>query len=180
MSKFEASQEQLEKELKDLDRDVKQEERKIEKLTSELPIRIREAVPADVDFIFSSWLKSYRNSHFSKNIINTIYFQAHHRLIENLLKTEKVLIACNKEDATQIYGYCCAGQEEGIFTLHYIYVKQSFRNFGVAKILLHAFNHDKYTAGVYTHHTRFAENKAQDYNMLYHPYLLFNRGDKDD
>lgn len=145
-----------------------------------LPIRIREANQEDVAFIFNSWLKSYRQSLFARNITNTIYFDQHHKVLENLLKTNKVIIACNEKDPSQMYGYICAGKEDGIFVLHYIYVKHTYRNLGIGKELLNSFDHDINTAAVYTHHTRIAEKLAAKYNLLFHPYLLFNTEVKED
>lgn len=140
----------------------------------QLPIRLRPATQDDVPFLFSSWLKSYKYSLWAKNITNTIYFAEHHKVIERLLKNYNVIIACNNDDPTQIFGFICAGKVDGIFCLHYIYVKHSFRNLGIGKQLLNAFQHDASTAAVYTHHTRIAERLAPKYNFVYHPYLLIN------
>jgi ribosomal protein S18 acetylase RimI-like enzyme len=89
-------------------------------------------------------------------------------------------MACNDEDPSQVYGYICAGNIDGIFVLHYIYVKHSFRNLGVGKSLLNAFEHDVSNAAIYTHHTRIAERLAAKYNFLYHPYVLFDLKDSDE
>lgn len=137
-------------------------------------VRIRKAGQEDVGFIFNAWLKSYKHSLFAKNITNTIFYAEHHKLIERLLKTNETLIACNNEDPSQIYGFINAGNVDGIFCLNYIYVKQLYRNLSVGKTLLNAFDHDPSTASVYTHHTRSAERLAAKYNLVYHPYLLFN------
>lgn len=138
-----------------------------------LPIRLRPANQEDVPFIFNSWLKSYRNSLFARNITNTTYFTEHHKLIQRIVKKNQVIVACNDQDPSQVYGYICAGHIDGIFVLHYIYVKHSFRNLGVGKALLNSFNHDINTAAIYTHHTRIAEKLAAKYSFLYHPYVLF-------
>ena len=37
-------------------------------------IRLRAATEEDIPFIMNSWLKSFRGSSFSRNIINTVYF----------------------------------------------------------------------------------------------------------
>ena len=137
-----------------------------------LPIRLRAATAEDVPFIFNSWLKSYRQSLFARNITSTVYFSEHHKVLENLLRNSTVIMACDKQDPTTVYGYICAGKVDGVFVLHYVYVKHSFRNLGVGKALLNAFDHDVNTAAVYTHHTRMSERLAPKYNLLYHPYLL--------
>ena len=141
---------------------------------AELPIWIRKANQEDVNFIFNSWLKSFRGSLFAKPLNNTVYFTEHHKILERIAKTSEILIACNKDDPTQIYGYICAERVEGIFVLHYAYIKHTYRSMGIAKILLSAFERDPEEAGCYTHHTRSAERLAPKFNLIYHPYLLIN------
>jgi ribosomal protein S18 acetylase RimI-like enzyme len=137
-------------------------------------IRLRPVIDDDTAFIFNSWLKSYRFSHFGEKITNTIYFTEHHKILEKLMASSKVLIACNQEDPSQVYGYIVGGELDGIIVLHFIYVKHTFRNMGIGKTLLDAWGHDKEKAGVYTHHTRIADRLASKYNFVYHPYLLFD------
>lgn len=136
-------------------------------------VRLRPANQTDVPFIFNSWLKSYRDSAGAKTVSNTVYFAEHHKLIERIVKNNSVILAVNDSDPSQIYGYICAGQTEGIFTLHYLYVKHNFRNLGIGKVLLNAFEHDLATAGIYTHHTKIADKIASKYNFVYHPYVLY-------
>ncbi len=140
---------------------------------SDLPVRLRSIVEEDYPFLFNSWLKSYRFSHFGEKITNTIYFTDHHKIVENLVKNNKVVMACSQDDPSQLYGYMVGGEEEGVLVLHFIYVKHTFRNMGIGKTLLDAFGHDKERAGVYTHHTRMADKLAAKYNFVYHPYLMF-------
>jgi ribosomal protein S18 acetylase RimI-like enzyme len=138
-----------------------------------LPIRLRPATEEDVPFVFNSWLKSYRSSVATKHISNTIFFAEQHKIIEALVIQNQVIMACNDKDPTQVYGYICAGQVDGIFTLHFVYVKHSFRNLGIGKMLLNAFDHNTDTAAIYTHHTRFADKLAPKFNFVYHPYTIF-------
>lgn len=141
--------------------------------TKKLPIHFRAATQEDVGFIFNSWLKSFRNSMHAKFISNTIYYTEHHKLVERLLKENKVVVACNPEDPNQLYGYICASEVEGFFVCHYVYVKQTYRNMGLGKELLAQFNHEPTKAGLYTHHTRIADRLAPRYNLVYHPYLAY-------
>lgn len=139
--------------------------------TKNLPIRIRRATDGDVSFIFSSWLKSYRTALVNKNIPSEVYFTEHHKVIEDLLKTCEVLIACNEKDATDIYGYICAERVDGIFVVHYIYVKHTYRVLGVARMLINQFEHEIGVAAIYTHHTRIAERLAPKHGFVYSPYV---------
>jgi ribosomal protein S18 acetylase RimI-like enzyme len=143
-------------------------------MSQKAPVQIRPAIAEDAPFIFNSWLKSYRSSHFARYIVNTVYFTEHHKIIEKLIKENKVLVACNPEDPTQLYGYICAGTVEGFFVCHYIYVKHTYRNMGIGKALLNSFEHDPSVAGIYSHHTRIADRLAPRYNLVFHPYIMFN------
>lgn len=134
-------------------------------------IRFRPANEEDISFIFSSWLKSFRNSQFAKNLVNSVYFTEHHKVIEKIVKSSHVIVACNEQDTSQIYGWICAQQVDGIFCLHYIYVKHPFRKMGLARALINFFEHGKDCAGVYTHHTRVFEILAIKFNLIYHPYI---------
>jgi GNAT superfamily N-acetyltransferase len=136
-------------------------------------IRLRPANEEDIPMLFNSWLKSYRNSLFAKQIVNEVYFTEYHKIIEDLLRDSIVLIACNNDDASQIYGWCCAKYIDNIFCLHYIYVKHAFRRMGIAKVMFDAFELKKDLGGVYTHHTRIMELLAPKFNLVYHPFIAF-------
>jgi len=134
-------------------------------------IRLRPANEEDIPFIFSAWLKSFRTSLFARNLTNSVYFTEHHKVIEKIVKNAHVIVACNDADPSQIYGWICAQEVDGIFCLHYIYVKHPFRKMGLAKMLINAFEHGKDCAGIYTHHTRVFEILAIKLNLIYHPYI---------
>ena len=135
-------------------------------------VMLRKVIPSDISFIFSSWLKSYRSSNFAKNISNTIYYKAHHNLIETLLRYSDVIIACSSTDQDQIFGYMVASRIDGIFTIHYAYVKHPYRKLGIGTMMLGAFDHDFSTVGCYTHDTYIAHRLSVKYNLVYHPYLM--------
>ena len=135
---------------------------------------MRPANEGDVGFIFNSWLKSFRNSEFPNSITNEIYFSEHHKVIERIFKFYDVIIACNDSDPSQIYGFMCAGYTDNVFTLHYVYVKHTFRRMGIAKALATSFNFNPSYASVHTHTCKIAKILAPKYNMMYHPYLAMD------
>lgn len=148
----------------------------------ELPIILRPANAEDVGFIFNAWLKSFRNSPIVRGVDNQIYYSEHHKIIEELLKRYEVIVACNQDDLTQIYGFICAGTTDNIFTVNFIYVKHTFRKMGIGSALLNAFEHNTEYAAIYTHQTRSAIELAERYNFIYHPYIalapqLYNKSE---
>lgn len=134
-------------------------------------IKIRKATEADVPFIFSSWLKSYRSSFFGQNISTTIFYNEHHKVIERLLKSCEVWIACNDNDSTELYGFICAEVQQGILIIHYTYVKQLFRTLGIGKMLLRAINYDSSKATIFTHNTKHGQRLANRFNLVHSPYI---------
>lgn len=138
-----------------------------------LPFRIRPATSEDVSFLFSSWLKSLRDSGVaSRGISNTIFFEGQHKLIEKILQNASVHVACSVDNPAQLYGYIVAEKIEGIFVMHYIYVKHTFRRMGIGQALLNSFSHDSGAASCATHLTRMGERLLVKYNFIYHPYLI--------
>jgi len=139
-----------------------------------LVVKIRPALEGDVAFVFNSWLKSFRNTGLSRSVQNEVYFSEQHKLIERLLKESTTVVACNPTKPEDIFGWACFQWVDGIFVLHYVYVKHLYRNLGLANELLAESAHDFSTAGLYTHWTHMALLCAAKKNLLYHPYILIN------
>lgn len=140
--------------------------------TENLPLTIRHAHDGDIPFIFSSWLKSFRESGFmARGVPNTIYFTNHHKILQKLVQRSKVFIACDPKDTSNIYGYVVAETIDNTFVLHFIYVKQSFRKLGVGKALFNSFEHNG-SASCCSHLTKAGEKFLLKYNIIYHPYTM--------
>lgn len=134
----------------------------------ELAIETRPAEKPDLAFIFSSWLKSFRESEFAKGIPTSLYYREHHRLIERLLERAQVLVACNPESPSQIYGWICFERSRAR-VIHYVYVKQPFRELGIAKRLLEAALAGE--EGFFYTHLGITDGKLKE-RAVYSPYLL--------
>lgn len=137
---------------------------------------IRPLSKEDVPFIYNSWLKSYRDSPMVKSIPNTIYYAEHHKVIENLLRQPGCLagVACNPEDANQIYGYVVGETLPGIpdpcLCIHWVYCKHPFRGNGIAKALFQWIGQAK--SNVYTHRVKNVEKLIGERPFTFNPYLL--------
>lgn len=145
------------------------------KENQELPLKIRNVTNEDVPFIFNSWLKSFRETGFMANgISNTVYYDGHHKIIQKILQRSEIWVACDERYPDQIFGYAVAERIDGIFVLHYVYVKHNFRKTGIAKVLLSMFKHDRDQASCCTHLTRLTDRFLMKYNMFYNPYIVLN------
>lgn len=135
-------------------------------------IETRLANTDDMNFIYSTWLKSYRHSsNFAKKLSNEVFYEWHHKVIDRFLdRGGSITIAHPIGEPSVILGYLCAEKEPAAI-IQYIYVKKPFRKMGIAKTL-----HKQCTlAGPYsfshwTLDTDWIIKKLTD--LIYNPYLL--------
>ena len=139
----------------------------VENLKSQ--VQIRTATEADVPFIFNSWLKSYQAS--QRSVLPAIYFDGQHKRIEAILQRSTVLLAVNKADDTQIYGYLVFEMVQDVLVIHYAYVKNMYRQMGIFALLSQ--NLPAGLEGFYTHDTHTASKliKGKSIKLVYNPYL---------
>ncbi len=104
-------------------------------MESKADFALRDVQKDDLPFIFNSWLKSYRDSPAMGGIPNTVYYAGQHALIEALLERSRVVVACAKDDPTQIMGYALAEYVDDVRLVHWVYVKHTFRGFGIGRAL---------------------------------------------
>lgn len=142
--------------------------------TNALPVEVRSLIETDLPFIFNSWLKAFRNSKFAAEVQQNVYFSEQHKLIEKLLGRCQTLIIGAANDPATVYGYVVYEYIQGIFVLHFAYVKHDFRTLGLFKELMKATKHDFSTLGMYTHRIRGGYVLEDKYNLVYSPYLLIN------
>lgn len=78
------------------------------------------------------------------------YYRNHHALIERLLDEATTIVACSDAHAPTICGWACY-ERAASHVLHYVYVREEFRGFGLARRMVDALP----SADVlYTHLTR--------------------------
>jgi hypothetical protein len=132
---------------------------------------IRNATGADLPFIYSTWMKSYRyDSNLAQGCRNTIFFPEYSRVIDYILSQEdtKALVACSPEENEVIFGYLVHQPH----ILHYAFTKEAFTQFGIAKALLdHAGG-----ATYYTHRTHISKQISDAHpELIYNPFILFKQ-----
>lgn len=137
----------------------------------------RRGTVSDIPFIYSSWLKSYRNSEDTKGITDTVYYAHHHNFIEALLSrpTCVVLIVSPTGDPNTILGYSVTDSSRNGPVIHYVYVKEAWRKMGLMKRLLSDAQVDV-AACLFTHRTKVAERLWSKYTEArYCPYMPMDR-----
>src|SRR6266481_333453 len=96
------------------------------------PVLLRPPNPDDLDFIMSTWLRSYQQSG-DNPIRGSRYWWYQHDLITNILKRSMVIMAVNPDALDQIYGYVIFQPLGEDVILHWIYIKFTYRHLRMAQ-----------------------------------------------
>ncbi len=98
-------------------------------------IDYRNHLTDDRNFILATFLRGlyYGDSWFSE-INKSVFMEHYHKVINYLIdkKTINIRVACLKDDPTVILGYAIFEGD----TLHWVFIKKSWRNIGLAKDLV--------------------------------------------
>jgi len=131
--------------------------------TASQKLIIRPYTPDDVNFIIKSWLTSTR---FDLQItdlkasLDIIRYESLMRpSVQNVMARCGVLVACDPEDYSHIFGFICGEHQEHSFVVHMVYVKQFARKNHVATVLLNRAN--KYKKPVVSSWTSSIINKIE-------------------
>lgn len=146
----------------------KQKQDALEKLN----LKMREALPEDLNFIFNSWISSFKRSKCNHNVPAATYFQGQHKVIERILRQSSTLLLVEGKHTENILAYIVFEMVEGVFCVHYAYVKNTYRGFGLLRKLLLTVREGNNTGGFYTHDTTCARFVADKFNLFCNPYIL--------
>ena len=140
-----------------------------------LPISYRPMSQKDNGFLYSTWLKSYRQMPYAQNMSNDTFFHHHKQVIEKILAKPNttVTVICEDTDPDHIYGYSVIETYGDASIIHYVYVKHAYRKLGLAKALLQAnipLLGQKLT--FVSHESRHHQVFKGKFSLEYNPYII--------
>lgn len=104
---------------------------------------------------------------------NDIFFKEQHEVIDALLGDSTIILACDKADTTNIIGYIVVAKVQGLFVLHFLYVKHTYRRLGIANILMQVFKDNfKDNKCCFTHQTYVGNIVNAKYKFAYNPFMI--------
>lgn len=141
------------------------------------PYRVLLAKNEDENFIFDSWLRSYRASDYAKHIDQKVFFYRERQRLERVLSDSRTLVftARAADDDDQLFGYAVAtfDLEKQVAWLHWVYVKDAFRRMGIgAALLSHILNRPEINQYFNTYLTKTFFYWSQSKNFRYNPYMF--------
>jgi GNAT superfamily N-acetyltransferase len=126
----------------------------------------------DKNIILSSWAHQVREVEPLKNLTREV-FREHMQKCLRALDENIVLTASNSEHKEQIYGWCCGAKRGSASVLHFIYVRKTWRQQGIATTLLKILCPQVGEEIIYfTHQSRGAERLKKKWKLVYNPYLF--------
>lgn len=130
---------------------------------------MRPATEADLNFIVSGWVRSYRGASWQYlEIPSNIYWDGEEARIKRLLQISITGILTSKDDPSQYFGFICYSPEPEI--LHYVYIKKAFRSFGFATKMIQ--DHLRDPEKCCTYLTRHFAGIHKKMEFTYNPYLI--------
>jgi len=135
----------------------------------------------DTHFIFKTWLKSYREN-LSK-CPDLTYYKWQQLVIRRICQapTSRVAVCCDASDQSFIYGFCVADtlkttDKNEPLCVHFCFVKYSYRNQGLMKMMLDAHGWYRGRPVHMSHWTRGAWDLHKRYHLVHNPFLLMQLG----
>lgn len=147
--------------------------------TVEAAILLRPHTPEDKNFILSSWGSSYFVNNFYNKVFSAEEFHERHRKLRDDIyqrPNTEVLIACAKTSPDLIVGYVITERiNENTKVIHYLYVKEAFKDEKIATLLFKEISKDK-SPIIITHMTMKASkilfNKRKQIGEFYYcPFM---------
>ena len=133
-------------------------------------VKFRPQKDEDRSLILNSWLKSFRNSHETRNVPKEIYYVAQEKVVEDTIDSVQVLVAHHLEDVDHVLGYIVFENDEpNAAIIHYVFVKQPYRKFGIARSLWEQATKDA-SECFHTHTTYTGNTILEKHKSTYNPY----------
>lgn len=136
-------------------------------------IRVREAHEGDYGLITKTWVETYVESRFARDIRPSIYFDRQKRLIRAILDrpTVHAVVASLPDDDVTVLAWAVVEHPD---VAHYVFTKREFRRFGLATHLLSTLD----GSFRYSHRTPFGEPLIRSFKKvqkraIYDPYAAW-------
>lgn len=149
---------------------IKDREEKRDRREVPFTLAFRSIEVADFNFILNAWMMSYRDSR--RDHTNGDYFHGQQNLIAEISQRRNMVLGVDAEVPEWIAGFVCGQMlKDGRLLLDYIYVKQAYRERGIARGLLGAIGWTPETEIIATHWTKQIEKVGRRYGATHNAYF---------
>lgn len=89
--------------------------------------------PCEVNYVRASWMRSAKFGCMGARL--GCDWQGYARLRDSLLRQHGAVVACSEDNPSSVVGWACL-EGERVPVVHYVFVRQEFRRYGVARMML--------------------------------------------
>lgn len=140
------------------------------------PHVLRAMIEDDERFIFTTWIKVFHEVPPINFCISSVYLPRQREVIGTLLETANVLVACQPEEPDSILGYIVYEFVADILVVHWMHVKDPWRNQTLAKTILQSIYPEVGTYPIVcTHNFKSYTKMRHNYKLTYDPYFITTR-----
>lgn len=125
---------------------------------------IRGIIDSDKSFIYSTWLRGlYFGNDWFEEIPGVIFFKQYAKLIDEIMSMPecRTQVACLPDAEDVILGYSIIAPD----TVHWVFVKDSWRRLGIAKALVPKETH------TCTQLTKVGKSLKRKYALTFNPFI---------
>lgn len=135
-------------------------------------MEIRGLEKQDIPFIYSSWLKWFKDySSFGQRLRHIVYYKRHHDVLNKIFQRKPIVrVATPKNDKSVIVGYLVMEGAPEKPVVHFCYVKGAFKGMGIANKLIEGLNLKDLIFTHWTHDCDWIYDRLPF--AIYDPYLL--------
>lgn len=101
-------------------------------------VQLRPVELGDVALVMSSWLSSYRDGPVGRLITDSVFYSETRPIVQALVSRCPPVVACDPANPDSIYGWACGERVGGALVVHFVYVRQPWRGWGIARQLVAA------------------------------------------
>ena len=146
-------------------------------------VNLRAIRETDEPFIWNSWLNSFRHSKAVYGQRTGYYMERQKPIIQDLLDRCSGLVITDIHDDDHLYGYVIYEQLNDKLIIHYIYLKEFARRFGIATKLLQTLMEMHQNCGMWFSHfppnSKIYSRLQSKFNIEYNPDLINGERDGD-
>jgi|ERR1035438_2029502 hypothetical protein len=138
------------------------------------PYVLRKVEETDLGFVYSNWSRVFREVPPMNMCPAAIFKPQQKKVIDCLLNTAKLLVACHPDDSDELLGFICYEFVAEVLVVHWIHIKSIFQHQHIASDILKTL-YPEMSSIIFTHNFREASKLRSKFNLVYDPFFIINR-----
>lgn len=139
--------------------------------------KVRKILPeeSEINYLMKTWGREERKRH-PVAFPDRLFYPSFGKVMVEVAKRSQCLVACNPDDINQIQGFAIGlPPKDGVFVLHFVYVRPEFRQMGLCREMCAAMGYDASQHElVATHWSKDAEKIDRKGRPIVHlPWALY-------